>query len=186
VDPLHDPRCLVTAEALFLDGANGVCGTPRQGAGQSAPLASSLLFVVVFAVALTLRLRTSAGGARRMRLHVLGAAALVLAALPGLWAIATERADGPAAASTTAFGVRRAHDQVHAFATAHGGATLRTETEISIVPIARLALAGVTGDGTAPVDLFDDTLEDGCREIEGTLTCGTPPSPSAPPPAVPP
>jgi hypothetical protein len=187
MDPLHDPRCLVTTEALFLDGANGVCGASRHGAGEAPPALPLLLFCGVLAIAIGARLRTRSGsGPLSPRSLAAAAVCLVLGALPGLFAIVALRADRPTAVATSAFRVARAHDEVHAFAVAHHGAVLRTETEISIVPVARLALAGVPSSPAAPIDLFDDTLEDGCTERGDVLTCGTPPAifppgePSAP------
>lgn len=177
MDPLHDPRCLVTTEALFLDGANGVCGTPRHHAGEAPPALGLVLFVGVMAVALAV-----GRGARRLlprqrrALGVVAVGALVACSAPGLYALGAVRADSPTSAATSAHGVARAHDQVRAFATAHGGAVLRTETETSVVPIARLALTDVPGPGASPIDLFDGTLEEGCRDLGDTLACGSAPA----------
>jgi hypothetical protein len=178
MDPLHDPRCLVTTEALFLDGANGVCGTPRQSAGEGPPALALLTFILVLAVAITVRTRSRLLARRTI---VMATVALALAALPGLWAILALRADRPTDVATSASRVARAHHAVHAFAREHRGAVLRTQTEISIVPIARLALIGVSHGGVATsappaaIDLFDDTLEDGCRVLGDSLVCGTRP-----------
>ncbi len=176
MDPLVDPRCLVTAEALLVDGANGVCGAPRHHAGEAPPLPASSLFVVVFVVALAVRLRRPL----MARPGALLAGALVVGALPGLIAVVAVRADRPFAVGATADRVVHVHDEVTAFARAHGGAFLRTEAELAVVPIARLALARMPENRDAPIDLFEGSLDEGCEEIDGALTCGTPPASSAP------
>lgn len=170
MDPILDPRCLMTTEAVIVDGANGVCHEPRLQARQ-APGAAA-----VFALAMTLgatswfaRTRVPLGLRRALLL-----ASLVLASLPGLWAILAVRADAPATVDRSARRIARTHDEVRAFAQARGCAWIRTESAAAAEPITRLATVDLRCADPAPIDLFADALESGCVETgEGALACGT-------------
>ncbi|MCA2977911.1 MAG: hypothetical protein INH41_29995 [Myxococcaceae bacterium] len=87
---------LSTPESILIDGANGVTGAPRARfpeAGASAGLALGALVLM----AALLRAR-----APRWCVALL----LALAAVPGLWAVAVERADAPARRTDLAARVR--------------------------------------------------------------------------------
>ncbi|MFO0686463.1 MAG: hypothetical protein U0234_30645 [Sandaracinus sp.] len=170
MDPILDPRCLMTTEALVVDGANGVCHEPRLEA-RRPPGAASLfaLFFVVGALSWFARDRMPVG--LRRGLLVL---ALAVAALPGFWALLSVRADAPSLSARSARRLARTHDEIAAFATEHECAWVRTEGSIAALPVARFALVGHRCAHPAPIDLFADALESGCTEAEdGSLACGT-------------
>lgn len=172
MDPLIDPRCLVDAEAVAIDGADGVCRAPRLGAGRG--LGPEALFVLAIALlALAWFVRERAPLAARRGALVL---TLLLAAVPGGYAVLGVRADRPSAAPGIARKVTRLHDDVRAFASERGCAWLRTRSCIACVETAELALVGhaCSGETTqAPIDLFSDALQVGCAEVDGALRCGT-------------
>ena len=172
MDPLIDPRCLVDLEAVAIDGADGVCRAPRLGAGRGLGMeALVVMSVAVLALAWFVRERASLR-ARRSALVL----TLVLAAVPGGYAVFAVRSDRPIAAATAARRIARLHDDVRAFAAEKGCAWPRTESCIACVPTAQLALVGLecAGDATtAPIDLFSDALAASCGEVDGALRCGT-------------
>ncbi len=172
MDPLIDPRCLVDAEAVMVDGADGVCRAPRLGAGRGVGMEGLVgLAVAVLALSWFVRTRVSLR-ARRVALVL----TLALAALPGAYAVLFVRADRPSAADRAARQVVRLHDGVRAFAVERGCAWLRTESCTACVATAELALVGLTCEGEttqAPIDLFTDALAVGCAEVDGALRCGT-------------
>ncbi len=170
MDPILDPRCLMTTESLVVDGANGVCHEPRLDARQP-PGAESLLALAIMLGAISWFVRV--GVPVRLRRALL-LATLALAAVPGFCAMLAVRADAPRAIDRSARRITRTHDEVRAFAEAHGCAWIRTESSIAAGPITRLALAGLRCSNPAPIDLFADALESGCTETEqGSLACGT-------------
>jgi len=170
MDPILDPRCLMTTESLVVDGANGVCHEPRLDARQP-PGAAALfaLAMMIGAISWFLRAHVSLTLRRALLLGTLG-----LAALPGYWAIFAVRADAPRSVDRSARRLTRTHDEVRAFARAHGCAWIRTESSLAAEPITRLAMAGLRCSDPAPIDLFADALESGCIETDdGALACGT-------------
>jgi hypothetical protein len=172
MDPVIDPRCLVDLEAVAIDGADGVCRAPRLGAHHGlGPEALVVLVVAVLALGWFVRERASLR-ARRAALVL----TLLLAAIPGAYAVLVVRADRPAAIDADARRIARLHDGVRAYAAGHGCAWLRTESCTACVATAELALVGHTcgnDDDAAPIDLFTDALTVGCSEVEGALRCGT-------------
>lgn len=170
MDPILDPRCLMTTESLVVDGANGVCHEPRLEA-RRPPGAASLLALAMMIGAMSWFLRTRVPLRLRRALLV---GTLAFAAVPGLWAILAVRADAPRTIDRSARRITRTHDEVRAFATAHGCAWIRTESSIAAEPITRLALVDRRCADPAAIDLFADTLESGCVErADGSLACGT-------------
>lgn len=170
MDPIVDPRCLVTTESVVVDGANGVCHEPRLSAGR-AP-GAPLVFAIVMALGAASWLVRERVSVRLRRGLLL--ATLALVALPGMAAVLGIRADAPAHVGRSARRISRTHDEVRAFATAHGCAWIRTESAVAAEPITRLATADLHCVDPAPIDLFADALELGCVETdEGSLACGT-------------
>lgn len=170
MDPILDPRCLMTTESLVVDGANGVCHEPRLDARQPPGMASLVaLAMAIGAISWFVREKVSL----RLRRGLLFAT-LAVAALPGFWAILTVRADAPRAIDRSARRLTRMHDEIRAFARTHECAWIRTESSVAAEPIARLAMAGLRCDDPAAIDLFADALEMGCTEqANGSLSCGT-------------
>lgn len=170
MDPILDPRCLLTTESIVVDGANGVCHEPRLEARRPPGMASLFaLAVMVGAMSWFLRTRLPL---RLRRGLLLGT--LALASLPGFWAVLAVRADAPRTVDRSARRITRTHDEVRRFGREHGCAWIRTESALAAGPIARLALGGLRCADPAPIDLFADTFESGCVEREdGSLACGT-------------
>jgi hypothetical protein len=170
VDPILDPRCLMTTESLVVDGANGVCHEPRLEARHPPGAASAFaLAMTIGAISWFVRDRVPLRLRRSLLLLT-----LVVAALPGAWAILAVRADAPRTIDRSARRLTRTHDEVRAFTEAHGCAWIRTESSVAAEPVARLAMAGHRCTDPAPIDLFADALESGCVErADGSLACGT-------------
>jgi hypothetical protein len=170
VDPILDPRCLMTTESLVVDGANGVCHEPRLDARQP-PGAASLFALAMMLGAISWFVRDKVS--LRLRRGIL-LVTLAVASVPGFWAILTVRADAPRTVDRSARRLTRTHDEVRAFTEAHGCAWIRTEGSIAAEPIARLAMTGLRCANPAAIDLFADALESGCVEsVDGSLACGT-------------
>lgn len=169
-DALTDPRCLVTAETLRLDGANGVCRDARLGARDAtAQRAGALVLVVALAAAWLFARRPSP----RSRALVLAFAA-VLAAAPGFHAILAVRADRPAALAETARASTRLHDVVRGFASRHRCARIDVDHCPDCMPAVRLALAGLRCDAPASIELHEGAFAGACVERGRTLFCGEP------------
>jgi hypothetical protein len=94
---VSDPDCLADVDAVLLDGANAVCGASREHF-PSALRDGGLALLGAFAIAAALR-----KGHRE-----LVAAALVIAAAPGLLAVVASRADAPAHRGASAAELRDA------------------------------------------------------------------------------
>jgi hypothetical protein len=144
---LDDPRCLVTSDALVIDGANGVCPDARIGQA-NAGLASfvALLIASLLAALVLTRVRLPAR-ARAMGLFALA----TLASLPGWYAL---------------------HDALRDFALRRGCAEVRENTCVACEPIARLALSGITCERAATIVLRDGALGGHCIEHADALICG--------------
>jgi hypothetical protein len=173
MDPLIDPRCLVTTEAVVVDGANGICRDSRLRSHVSGAAAAVALVALVAGLAWFSRERVSLT-LRRAALVL----TLAIASIPGLYAVLAVRADRPAEVDRSARRIARTEDEIRAFAAAHRCAWIRTQSGSAAVPIARLAITGygpsAPGCETpAPIDLFADALEGGCTDVDGTLRCGT-------------
>jgi hypothetical protein len=168
---LDDPRCLVTSDALVIDGANGVCrdariGRPIAGIASSAALVIASLLAALVLTRVRLPTRARAWGA------------LVLAAvasLPGWYALATTRADAPLAVAHAAAEIAALHDAIRAHAARRGCAEIRESTCVACEPIARLALSGLTCERPATIVLRDDALGGDCVVHEEALICGSAP-----------
>jgi hypothetical protein len=165
---LDDPRCLVTSDALVIDGANGVCPDARIGQA-NAGLASfvALLIASLLAALVLTRVRLPAR-ARAMGLFALA----TLASLPGWYALATTRADAPHAVAHTSAEIAALHDALRDFALRRGCAEVRENTCVACEPIARLALSGITCERAATIVLRDDALGGHCIEHADALICG--------------
>jgi hypothetical protein len=170
VDPILDPRCLMTTESVVVDGANGVCHEPRLDA-RRPPGMTAFFALAMMLGAMSWFVRTRVPLRLRRTLLL---ATLAFAALPGFWAILAVRADAPRSIDRSARRITRTHDEVRAFARAHGCAWIRTDSSLAAEPITRLALTGIRCTDPRPIDLFADALESGCTEnAEGALQCGT-------------
>lgn len=173
MDPLIDPRCLVTTEAIVVDGANGICRDARLRSHVSGAAAAIVVVALVAAMAWFTRERVAIS-LRRAALVL----TMFLAALPGLYSVLAVRADRPAEVDRSARRIARTEEEIRDFAVAHRCAWIRTQSASAALPIARLAITGhgasVAGcEEPAPIDLFADALEGGCTEVEGALRCGT-------------
>lgn len=170
MDPILDPRCLVSTESVIIDGANGVCHASRLHAREMPGGAALFALVVTLgAISWFVRARISLSLRRSLLLITLAAASL-----PGLWVILAVRADAPRSVDRSARRITRTHDEVRAFAAAHGCAWIRTNTSLAAEPITRLAIVDLHCADPAPIDLFADALESGCVEqTDGSLACGT-------------
>jgi hypothetical protein len=169
LDPILDPRCLVTTESVVIDGANGVCHEPRLHA-HDGPGAMALFALVMMLGALSWLVRDRISLRLRRALLI---ATLAAASIPGFASLLAVRADAPAHVARTARRLTRTHDEVRAFAEAHECAWIRTDVALAAVPIARLAIVDQHCTDPAPIDLFADALESGCTETDGALACGT-------------
>lgn len=164
-EALTDPRCVVTAEALVLDGTNGVCRDARLGSRGEIPWRAGALALGVLLLALLLISRAA-------RARAVITALSVALAIPGLLAMATVRADRPTELAHTAAEVRALHDAIRGFAERHGCARVALDRCAACEPIARLALAGLTCDAPATIELHEGALGRGCLERGGALVCG--------------
>jgi hypothetical protein len=167
VDPLVDPRCLTTTEAVVVDGTNGVCHGTRMDAGQ--PLDAGALGVVLLAL-VSLSWFVGRGASRPRAIAFV--ATLVLAALPGATSLLFVRADRPRNVRRAGREVAAVHDAVRAFATEHGCAEVVLDDCAACAPIVRLALVDRRCDAPAPIELRADSIESGCAEEDGRLVCG--------------
>ena len=165
-ESLTDPRCVASVDALVLDGANGVCRDARLGPrDEVAWRGGALALAVLIALAILVR-------ARHARVVIAGLALAL--ALPGLVAMATERADRPAQVTRSAAQIAALHGSLRAFATRNGCARVSVARCLTCEPIARLALTGLSCDGGAAIELREGALERGCEERGATLVCGAP------------
>lgn len=164
---LEDPRCLVTTEALVVDGANGVCRDARLG--RDVPVRASVHLALALSIAVLAR-RASRPSHRRWTALALA----LVAALPGWHAVLALRADAPSRVAATAQEIRSLHDTLRAFATRHECARIRRDECVACQPVARLALAGLRCEHPASIDLHADAWR-GCIERESTLVCGAAP-----------
>ena len=164
-DPLRDPRCLVTPDAVVIDGANGVCAEARLGARSLAPhaVAVHLALIAAVVVALLGRARWRAGAV------VLCAGAALGAAAPGWRALFAQRADARAGAP-----VRALLDQLAAFSREHGGCVRVARNECvaceAMVHYAHPARARCRE--RASIELGADALGARCVRTAGGLRCG--------------
>ena len=179
MDPLVDPRCLVTTDAVLVDGASGVCHGNRMNAGE--PLGLVELGVLVLAlVAAVWVLRAGAPRVRRIAL----VATLVFGALPGFTSVLFVRADRPRNIRRAGREVTALHDAIRDYAGAHGCAEVVRSECTACEAIADLALAGLRCEAPAPIELRGDAISSGCAEEEGHLVCGVMPFEDDAPPAV--
>ena len=170
MDPIVDPRCLVSTESVIIDGANGVCHEARLHA-HDGPGMPALFALVMMLGALSWLVRERISLALRRGLLI---TALAGASIPGLTALLAVRADAPGSIARSARRIERTHDETRAFAEAHGCAWIRTDTSLAAVPITRLAIVDRRCADPAPIDLFADALETGCTQrTDGSLACGT-------------
>jgi hypothetical protein len=168
-DPVDAADCNENAEALFIDGANGVCRDVRleAGRGRSEGVELALGFVVAVAVLAAWFRRA----APRVRALVVVAAAS-LAAMPGMWALGTRRADRPTAVRDTAAVPRALHDALRAHAEAWGCAEITVHGCPSCEPVGRLALAGLRCDDPAAIELHPGAFDGVCEASGAVLRCG--------------
>lgn len=140
IDPLRDPRCLVTTDAIVIDGANGVCHDARIAGGRgrfdslAVHTALSLAVLAASLIALSLVRRGPARPVRALRGLAPIAPALVLAlvaALPGVWALTYVRADAPHRWPARAARLAQRLDTVVRFAAQHQGCVI---AELSACP----------------------------------------------------
>ena len=171
MDPLVDPRCLETTDAVVLDGGSGVCHGNRMEAGD--PLGVGALGVLALAV-VSLAWLTGRGGLARAR-HVALAATLVLAALPGALSLVLVRADRPRNARRAAREVAALDDAVRDFGRAHGCAEVVASECTACGAIVELALVDLRCEAPAPIELRGDAIASGCAEEGGRLVCGVMP-----------
>ncbi len=168
-DPLTDPRCLVTTDALVIDGANGVCRDARLGeASASRALAWLLLAALVFA-------GWRAKGITSRRRAALVAVTALLAAAPGYLALARSRADAPSRVAQSAEEIRDLERSMRRFARAHGCAVVEGDACAACAPIERLALSGLSCASPAAIELRADALHGACVERGARLVCGASP-----------
>lgn len=168
MDPLVDPRCLPTTEAVVVDGMNGVCHGTRMSAGE--PLDAGVLGVVLLAL---VSLAWFVGPRRSSRPRSIAfVATLVLAALPGATSILFVRADRPRNVRRAGREIAAVHDSIRSYATEHGCAEVVATECTACDPIVRLALVDRECEAPAPVELRADSIESGCAEEDGRLTCG--------------
>ncbi len=168
MDPLLDPRCLETTDAVVVDGANGICHGNRMNAGE--PLGVGPLGVLLLAL-VSLAWLTGRGGLARAR-HAALAATLVLGALPGAMSLVFVRADRPRNVRRAGREVAALHDAVRAFAEEHGCAEVVESECTACAAIVRLALVDLRCEAPAPIELRGDAIVSGCAEEEGRLVCG--------------
>ncbi len=161
------PDCPSTVEVLVLDGANGICSEARSGAGTGGLAHVGLLCAASVVVGLLV------AGARAPRLRaLLLVIAASLASLPGLYALAVERADSPAHTLATARSTRALHDRIRAFATQRGCAVLEDRSCQSCFPIRHFALSGLRCDHRGRLELLPGSVGEACVEDGDTLRCG--------------
>lgn len=148
MDPLRDRSCLMSLDAVVVDGANGVCHAPRFFA-----TASPWIAIVIALCELGLALAWLSAIRRGRRALATGIAALVLASLvPGWVALLTVRADRPTALVSAVRTVASVHES--------GGdhrLVATRDAPVAIDPILRLA--NITRVGT-PIEI---------RSVEPTL-----------------
>lgn len=182
VDPLRDPRCLVTTDAVVIDGANGVCHEARAGAGAahrgSSFFAASagLLALVFLGAALT---RARRGPSRNLAPGLAVVFALVCA-LPGFHAVFFVRADAPASWPSRAHALQERIETVVSFSERHHNCVwtdlracpacdpvMRYAVPVPPAHCARIARINFAADGLAGACVRTDP---------DTLTCGGAPS----------
>jgi hypothetical protein len=178
IDPLLDSRCLVTPEALVIDGANGLCAQARLGprAVWSGPIVAALVVALVVVLL--------AGRGRRAAGVLLG---LVTAAVvPGWWAQLAVRADRPLAFIDSAQPVRRLTESIEQFVEGAPCVDVQRNDCVACEPIVRFATAGLRRCPAEPARallLEADALGGRCSRTETRLSCvGRSVSPSTPPP----
>ena len=159
-----DRTSLTTAEAVVLDGANGVTGAPRAHfpwAVWSVPLALAL--VVLSRLALT--------RGKRWWLPAL----LCVAALPGLWEVLLVRADAPMKRFDMAEVVRNTLAEMQRLAPWPDAGPGREDDDV-LFPLARYAIPGRKAPSPAVIlDTRGGKLGQGCQ-VDGThVVCGAGP-----------
>ena len=175
LDPLRDPRCLVTTDSVVIDGANAVCHAPRLG-HPGSPLAfvvACIVFVATLAALRSFRGSRDAGGAA-----VTLALFLLLGAAPGLASLALTRADRPSNAFTLSRQISSLADSITRFDRAHAGCiVIDTSQCIACEPIARFARSASTRNASLPcpipavVQLGEGSLGGTCTETAASLRC---------------
>ncbi|UJR82714.1 hypothetical protein [Sandaracinus amylolyticus] len=166
--PVLDAICLDSPEALLLDGANGVCGEARAGAGRAEWLHVGATLVAAVAIAAWLSSRRVPSAIRAPGIVLVA----LVAAFPGIWALIALRADRPSALRDTARDTIVLHDRMRTFAVDHGCAEARWASCDACMPAARLALAGLQCDAPATIVLGEGALDAHCEERGRSLVCG--------------
>lgn len=187
VSSLTDPRCLVTTEAIMLDGTNSVCGASRHPEQWQLPGAAIPFMLVVAAVGVAAALFRGKQAVSRFIVVV-----LTLSCAPGLWAVLITRADAPGRVYRIAAEVARFGDALARF---HQGRSvvsvqndcLECQAPLLFVDQGRLPECRVAADGRSeclvppnrtwtPADgalvLHPDALRGECAAVGATLTCG--------------
>lgn len=147
---------LETVESIIIDGANGISGAPRA----HFPDAILALVLAVAAGAMSLGL---------LRLGRRGPvlALLLVAAVPGLWALVVRRADAPAKRSAAAVTIVSTLKELEARAPWPGVAVhvVREDDDV-LFPLGRYALPGrpPSSGPSIEVELRGTLLGQGCRE----------------------
>lgn len=187
VSALTDPRCLVTTEAIMLDGMNSVCGAsrhPEQWHLPGAAIPFMAATIAVTAAAVLFRGKRSI-----VRLIAVG---LALSWAPGLWAVVFTRADAPGrvygmAAEVARFGdtLARFHDNHKVLSVQNG--CLECQAPLLFVDQGRLPECRAAADGMleclvppnrtwrtpdGSLVLHPNALHAECAIAGVTLTCG--------------
>lgn len=157
----------MTGQALFIDGANGICRDARLG---DASPARALFLLLAGALVAAWWLGPARIAARR-RAWVLVAVGMG-AALPGWAAWVALRADGPMRAEHTAAEVTRLGGTLRTFAQARGCAQVRLDHCLTCAPVARLAVAGLRCETPAGLELHEDAWTGPCSVKADALVCG--------------
>lgn len=154
---------LTTAEAVVLDGANGVTQAPRAHLGFSG-------VVLLLGAALALRVLFSRGP-RWLWPVVLG-----VAAVPGLVEVLVVRADAPVKRISMAKVVRSTLAEMQALAPWPAAVAGQEEDDV-LFPLARYAIPGRRPSPPTGVvlDVRGGRLGAGCQVLAGHVQCGAPP-----------
>lgn len=187
VSSLTDSRCLVTTEAIMLDGANSVCGASRHPEQWQLPGALLPFIAVTAAVAVAAVLFCGKRAVGRWAV-----VAFALSCAPGLWAVLITRADAPGRVYRLAAEVAQFGDALSRF---HQGRKvlsvqnecLECQAPLLFVDQGKLPECRAAADGKleclvppnrtwTPPDgtlvLRPDALRGACTVVGATLTCG--------------
>lgn len=143
-----DPRCLVTTEAVVIDGANGVCGarrTERFDVHARSPLFLALLIVTLLSLVWRTGLKLPVGALPRCwraRLRLVVLSGLLLAGVPGTYAVCAVRGDRPAARASMAAIVQRALETLERRRRDTGCLGEPVGSCVACVPLVRLSTVG--------------------------------------------